>query len=240
VILLSKTKLSSCQSGRRCTDTRVSWYVSVEGNMENSSDYRVSSAAQLRSIIGDPGELVPKKVMHSLDEMAADFIRRSPFLVLATTDAEGNLDASPKGGNPGFVAIEDNQTLAIPDRKGNKLIFGLQNIVANPHVGLIFLIPGTDETLRVNGAADLTIEPALLERLAERGTAAHLAIRVHIHECFFHCAKAFIRSQLWRPDSWPARQKISWGKYFAAKIGLNQEAASKLDEMVEHDYKHNL
>jgi len=97
--------------------------------METSSDYRVSSTAQLRSIIGEPGELVPKKVMRALDEMAIDFIRRSPFLVLATTDAEGNLDASPKGGSPGFVAVEDELTLAIPDRKGNKLIFGLQNIL---------------------------------------------------------------------------------------------------------------
>jgi uncharacterized protein len=208
--------------------------------MENSSNYLVSSAAQLRSIIGEPGELVPKKVMHALDEMATDFIGRSPFLVLATTDAKGNLDASPKGGGPGFVAVEDELTLAIPDRKGNKLIFGLQNILDNPHVGLIFIIPGTDETLRVNGSAELTIEPALLDRLAERGAPAHLAIRVRVHECFFHCAKAFIRSQLWHPESWPARQKISWGKYFASKIGLNQEALIKLDEMVEHDYKHNL
>jgi uncharacterized protein len=208
--------------------------------METSSNYRISSIAQLRSIIGDPGELVPKKVLRALDEMATDFIRRSPFLVLATTDAEGNLDASPKGGNPGFVAIEDEVTLAIPDRKGNKLVFSLQNILANPHVGLIFIIPGTGETLRVNGSAELTIEPALLERLAERGALANIGIRVHIHECFFHCAKAFLRSQLWHPDSWPARQKISWGKYFAAKIGLSQEAAVKLDEMVEHDYKHNL
>ncbi|MBV8774478.1 MAG: pyridoxamine 5'-phosphate oxidase family protein [Deltaproteobacteria bacterium] len=208
--------------------------------MKTSSDYCVSSTAQLRSIIGEAGDLVPKKVMRTLDEMAMDFIRRSPFLVLASTDAEGNLDASPKGGSPGFVAIEDELTLAIPDRKGNKLIFGLQNILANPHVGLIFVVPGTDETLRVNGAAELTIEPAVLERLAERGASAQLAIRVHIHECFFHCAKAFIRSQLWHPESWPARQKISWGKYFASKIGLSQEAAVKLDEMVEHDYKNNL
>jgi predicted pyridoxine 5'-phosphate oxidase superfamily flavin-nucleotide-binding protein len=112
--------------------------------------------------------------------------------------------------------------------------------VANPHVGLIFIIPGTDETLRVNGSAELTNEPTLLNRLAERGAPAHLAIRVHVHECFFHCAKAFIRSQLWHPDAWPARQKISWGKYFAAKIGLSQDDAIKLDEMVEQDYKHNL
>jgi PPOX class probable FMN-dependent enzyme len=209
-------------------------------NMETSEHYRVSNIDQLRALIGEPGELVPKKVMSALDELASNFIRRSPFLVLATTDAEGNLDASPKGGGAGFVAIEDDRTLAIPDRKGNKLIFGLQNILANPHVGVIFMVPGTDETLRVNGSAELTVDPALMERLADRGSPAHLAIRVHLHECFFHCAKAFIRSQLWHPESWPQRQKISWGKYFASKIGLDQESARKLDEMVEHDYKHNL
>ncbi len=208
--------------------------------METSVDYRVCSIAQLRSIIGEPGELVPKKVMNTLDEMAIDFISRSPFLVLASSDAQGNLDASPKGGRPGFVIVEDQVTLAIPDRKGNKLIFGLQNILANPHVGVIFIIPGTSETLRVNGTAELTIEPALLNRLTEHGTPPQLAIRVHVHECFFHCAKAFIRSQLWKPESWPAPQKISWGKYFASKIGLSSEAAVKLDAMVEHDYEHNL
>jgi PPOX class probable FMN-dependent enzyme len=208
--------------------------------METTVDYRVGSIAQLRSIIGEPGELVPKKVMGALDEMATDFIRRSPFLVLATSDAQGNVDASPKGGSPGFVAVVDRVTLAIPDRKGNKLIFGLQNILANPHVGVIFIVPGTNETLRVNGAAELTVDPVLLSRLAECGTPSQLAIRVHIHECFFHCAKAFIRSRLWQPDSWPPPQKISWGKYFASKIGLSPEAAVKLDEMVEHDYKHNL
>jgi PPOX class probable FMN-dependent enzyme len=208
--------------------------------MENSANHRVSNVAQLRAIIGEPGELVPKKVLRTLDELAANFIGRSPFLVLATTDEEGNLDASPKGGGAGFVAIENEHTLAIPDRKGNKLIFGLQNILANPNVGLIFMIPGTDETLRVNGSAELTVDPVLMERLAERGSPAHLAIRVHVRECFFHCAKAFIRSQLWHPESWPQREKISWGKYFASKIGLDQESARKLDEMVEHDYKHNL
>src|SRR5438105_116622 len=211
-----------------------------EGNMDNSADYRISSVSQLRAIIGEPGELVPKKVIPALDEMATDFIRRAPFLVIATTDGDGNLDASPKGDSPGFVAIEDEQTLAIPDRKGNKLIFGLQNILANPHVGLIFIIPGTDETLRVNGTAELTVEPNLMERLAARGSTAQVAIRVHIRECFFHCAKAFIRSQLWHPEKWPDRRKISWGKYFANKIGLDPDAARKLDEMVEHDYKHNL
>jgi uncharacterized protein len=223
-----------------CTQGPVPWYLSREGKMETSSDYRISSTAELRSIIGEPGELVPKKVMHTLDQMAADFIRRSPFLVLATTDAEGNLDASPKGGSPGFVAIEDELTLAIPDRKGNKLIFGLQNILANPHVGLIFMIPGTDETLRVNGTAELTSDPAVCERLTARGAAAKLAIRVHIEQCFFHCAKAFLRSQLWKPETWTPHKIVSFGKQFAAKTGASDDVAKQIDEAIARDYRENL
>jgi predicted pyridoxine 5'-phosphate oxidase superfamily flavin-nucleotide-binding protein len=102
------------------------------------------------------------------------------------------------------------------------------------------MVPGTNETLRVNGAAELTIEPKLLERLSARGTPALLAIRVAIHECFFHCAKAFIRSDLWKPEKWPDRMRISFGQYLAAKAGGDQEMARKIDEAVDFDYKNNL
>src|SRR5215831_20407807 len=204
--------------------------------MEIPPDFRLTTNAQLRSIIGDPGDLVPKKVMRALDEMAMDFIRRSPFLVLASTDADGNLDASPKGGNAGFVAIEDELTLAIPDRKGNKLIFGLQNILANPHVGLIFLIPGTGETLRVNGTAELTADPVVLEKLSARGQPAVVDIRVTVQECFLHCAKAFLRAQLWQPAGWPPRQPLSFGKILAPRIGGDEALAQKIDQLVEEDY----
>ncbi len=205
-----------------------------------TTDYRIRDVVQLWKLIGDPGALVPKKLLGALDEPAMDFIRRAPFLVIATADAEGNQDASPKGDGPGFVEIENPSTLLIPDRKGNKLVFTFQNILANPHVGLIFMVPGTDETLRVNGTAELTIEPAVLERLAARGSAAHLAIRVTIRECFFHCAKAFIRSQLWHPESWQERIKISWGKYLAEKMGADAQVATQIDQFVEQDYKTNL
>src|SRR5216683_4675295 len=134
--------------------------------MENSGDHRISTVEQLRAILGEPNPMTPKKLLRELDEMAIDFIQRSPFLVLGTADAEGNQDASPKGDGPGFVVVENENTLLIPDRRGNKLLFSLQNILVNPHVGIIFLIPGTDETLRVNGIAELTADPALLERLA--------------------------------------------------------------------------
>jgi len=208
--------------------------------MENSGDYRITSLEQLRAIFGEPSPLVAKKLLRGLDEMAAGFIRRSPFLVIGTADAEGNQDVSPKGDGPGFVMIEDEKTLLIPDRRGNKLIFTLQNILANPHVGLIFVVPGTDETLRVNGTAELSADPALLEQLSARGLPAQLAIKVKVRECFFHCAKAFIRSQLWKPESWNERMRISWGKYLAEKIGASDETATQIDQFVEQDYKNNL
>ena len=208
--------------------------------MGNSGDYRITDVSQLRAIIGEPSPLVAKKLLSELDELAIGFIRRSPFVVIATADAEGNQDASPKGDGAGFVAIEDSHTLLIPDRKGNKLLFTLRNILANPHVGIIFMIPGTEETLRVNGTAELTADPAILERLSARGTSAQLAIRVTIGECFFHCAKAFIRSQLWNPQSWSERIAISWGQYLAAKTGADEQLAQQIDQLVETDYKENL
>ena len=208
--------------------------------MENPGDYRVTSLAQLRAVIGEPSPMVAHKLLTALDDMAIDFIRRSPFLVLSTADANGNQDASPKGDGPGFVLVEDERTIYIPDRKGNKLVFTLQNILANPHVGILFMVPGTDETLRVNGTAELTVDPVKLEQLTARGSPAHLAIRVTVRECFFHCAKAFIRSQLWNSATWSQRMKISWGKYLSKKVGAGDDMARKIDEVVEQDYKTNL
>ncbi|MGH7841665.1 MAG: MSMEG_1061 family FMN-dependent PPOX-type flavoprotein [Candidatus Binataceae bacterium] len=208
--------------------------------METPTDYRITNVAQLRAIVGEPGALTPHKLLEALDEPAIAFIERAPFLVLATADAAGNQDASPKGDAPGFVAIENPRSILIPDRKGNKLVFTFQNILANPHVGLIFMVPGTDETLRVNGTAELTVEPAVLERLAARGANPQLAIRVTIRECFFHCAKAFMRSQLWHPESWRAPIKISWGEYLAGKVGADAKTAAQIDQFVAQDYKTNL
>jgi PPOX class probable FMN-dependent enzyme len=208
--------------------------------MTTATNYRITELAQLRAIVGEPGALVPHKLLDSLDTPMVEFIGRSPFLVLATADAEGNQDASPKGDGPGFVAIEGPQSLLIPDRTGNKLIFSLQNILANPRVGLIFMVPGTDETLRVNGTAELTMDPVVLKRLAARGADAQLAIRLTIRECFFHCAKAFMRAQLWRPGSWRERVRISWGEYLASKTGADGKTARQIDQFVEQDYKNNL
>src|SRR6202051_3482965 len=178
-------------------------------NMENSGDHRITgritTVDQLRALIGEPHPATPRKLLRALDDMAMDIIRRSPFLVRGTADAAGSQDVSPKGGAPGFVVVENPHTFLIPDSKGNKLLFGLQNILENSHVGIIFMLPGTDETLRVNGTGELSVDSVALARFSANGSPAQLAIRVTVRECFFHCAKALMRSQLWEPESWGAR-----------------------------------
>jgi PPOX class probable FMN-dependent enzyme len=194
----------------------------------------------LRRILGGPLPGLELKNQSAISDEAREYIERSPFLVLATCDAEGRLDASPKGDEPGFCWVEDERTLVIPDRPGNKLAYGLQNILANPRVGVIFMLPGTPETVRVNGTATLTSDPDLLERLAARGKPALLAIRIHVEECFHHCAKAFIRSKLWKPESWSARLKISFGAMAVKRMKLSDDVAAKFDAAVEEDYRSNL
>ena len=202
--------------------------------------HAVETVEALRAIIGEPLAGLGQKNRDRLYPEAREYIEKAPFLVLATADASGRMDASPKGDGPGFCLVEDERTLLVPERPGNKLAYGLENILANPRVGLIFLVPGTPETVRVNGTASLTRDPALMERMAVRGKPAKLAIRVHVEECFHHCAKAFIRSQLWKTETWPERMKVSFGK-IAANLGrIPDEVAPKLDEAVEQDYRDNL
>jgi hypothetical protein len=203
--------------------------------------HRIDSIEKLRAIVGEPTPGVELKVYDEIPAEAADFISRSPFLVLSTADAEGRLDASPKGDDPGFVLIEDERTLIVPDRPGNRLAYGLSNIVVNPHVGILFMIPGTTETVRINGTAEIRSDPELLDRLAARGKPAVIAIRVTVEECFFHCSKAFLRSKLWKPDTWPERKKISFGEMFARRLDAEDSGlAATIDASVEEDYRTNL
>lgn len=208
--------------------------------MSAADPHAITDEATLREVVGPGFAGAGLKVDDKLDEFAVDFIARSPFLVLSTADADGNLDASPKGDEPGFVLVEDEHTLVVPDRVGNGLVYGHLNVLRNPRVGLLFVIPGTPETLRVNGTARLTADPALLARFPGRGKPAVLAIRVRVDESFFHCGKAFLRSQLWRPDSWPERQKVSFGRMLARKRGFDAAAAQSIDAAIEADYRDNI
>ena len=200
----------------------------------------ITDAATLRAVVGAEIPGLALKVERVLTEDARAFIAASPFLVLSTCNTNGGLDASPKGDDPGFVQVADDVTLLIPDRPGNKLVFGHLNILSNPQVGVLFMLPGTAETLRVNGRAELTANPDVLALLAARGKPAVLAIRVHVEECFFHCGKASIRSQLWSPATWPARKVISFGSMLAEKRGGDAAMAAQIDSVVAADYRDNL
>jgi hypothetical protein len=202
--------------------------------------HRLATLAQVREIIGPENPAIRTKLFPALEETARRFIEHSPLLLLATADAQGRPDVSPKGDGPGFVAVEDEHTLLIPERKGNKLILGLQNVLATGRVALLFLVPGTEETLRVHGRAELTADPAVLARLAARGQPALLAIRVHVEQVFFHCAKAFRRSQLWQPEGWPESLRVSFGKLLAKKLGAGDDVAAQIDAAVEEDYRSGL
>jgi len=202
--------------------------------------HRIETVEELREVMGEPSPVTAMKVATTLDAFARAYIQRSPFVLMSSADAQGHQDVSPKGDGPGFVVVEDEHTLLIPDRKGNQLVFGLQNLLQNPHIGLIFLIPGTGETLRVNGAAELTRDPAVLERLSARGKPAVLAIRVHVHECFFHCAKAFLRAQLWKPEAWGERHRVSLGTITSQRFGAGEDVAKQLDDLIADDYRNNL
>jgi PPOX class probable FMN-dependent enzyme len=170
-------------------------------------DYRfrdvVTSSAELRAIVGEPSEIAIKKQVATIDVHCREFIARSPFLLMATADAGGRCDVSPKGDAPGFVLVVDDRHLVIPDRPGNRRLDGMSNLLENPRIGLIFLIPGKEETLRVNGRAWIVRDEDLLERLVFAGKRPQLAVGVEVEECFMHCAKAFKRSKLWNADQWP-------------------------------------
>jgi PPOX class probable FMN-dependent enzyme len=201
---------------------------------------RVDNVAHLRELIGMPSELVPYKIHPQLNDRAIGFIGKSPMLMLSTADASGHATVSPKGDPAGFVHVLDRHTLLIPERKGNKLIFTLQNVLANPRVGLIFLVPGTCETLRVQGTAELLDDADLCERLSMRGNPALLVIRVTVTECYFHCAKAFLRADLWKPETWPEKMTISFGAEIAERGGMAPETTAEFDRGVTQRYKTDL
>jgi PPOX class probable FMN-dependent enzyme len=169
---------------------------------------RITSLSTLRELFGTPSERAVNKDLGHLDAHGHAFIQRSPFALLATSGPDGRCDVSPKGDRPGFVLAPDDNTVVVPDRPGNKRFDSLQNILENPHVGLLFLIPGMDETLRVNGTAELVLDDDLLDRLAVDGKRPTLAIVVHIEEAFLHCGRSFLRAQLWEPDRYMSRDEM--------------------------------
>lgn len=171
-------------------------------------DTALDDPAQLRSLVGEVHPLAERKVLDRLDRFCRDFIALSPFLVLATADADGRADASPRGDGPGFVQVLDDRTLLIPDRRGNNRVDSYGNVLSAPGVGLIFFVPGINETLRVNGRARMTTDAKLLEPLAMQEKAPKLGLIVAVEEAYFHCGKALIRSKLWAPEAQVERESF--------------------------------
>ena len=162
----------------------------------------ISTEEQLREVLGTPGRGAVAKAIDRIDEHFAAFIGRSPFMLIGSSDAEGNQDVSPKGDPPGFVRVLDERTLAIPDRPGNKRGDTFSNVIQNPRVALYFLVPGVRETLRVQGRATVVRDEQLRESMTVNGKAPQLAIVVDVDEAFMHCAKCVVRSNLWQPEDW--------------------------------------
>jgi uncharacterized protein len=215
--------------------------------MDDDSDIcAVASQSALRGIMGTPIDLALRKQLGKLDRHCRAFIARSPFLCIGTADADGKADVSPRGDPAGFVQVLDDSTLIIPDRPGNNRLDTMTNIMANPNVGLLFFIPGFEDTLRVSGRATIVSDPAVLERAAVNGKAPKVAIRVTVDEVFLHCAKALKRSRLWDADSRVDRKAMP----SLAKMILEQTAppekpptakeVSATDEEIEENYRTGL
>jgi uncharacterized protein len=199
----------------------------------------VETEAELRELYRNPAPLTKAKVIARLDHHARTFIDHSPFVLMGTTAPDGTADVSPKGGPPGFVVVLDDEHLAIPDLAGNNLLDSIGNIVRGSGIGLLFVIPGVDETLRVNGKACLTTDPEVLDACAVKDRRPKAAIGVTVVEQFMHCAKAFRRSELWECDSWPARESLpSLGCILKDQIpGIGDVDAVAIDASLEEGYE---
>ena len=162
----------------------------------------VTTVDELRAIVGHPNSYVANKVATRLSAAHQDWLAHSPLGFLATTDAQGRVDVSPKGDPPGFVHVIDDTTIAIPERPGNKRVDGYLNVLQRPYVGTLFLIPGRGDTLRINGSARILDDADYFDAMAVDGKRPILALEIDVEEVFFHCAKAFLRSDAWDPQTW--------------------------------------
>jgi uncharacterized protein len=201
----------------------------------------VTTVEELRALMGEPSELALRKDIGRLDEHCRAFIARSPFVLVSTSDRAGRCDVSPKGDAPGFVEVLDERHLVIPDRPGNKRYDGIRNLIENPGIGLLFLVPRSEETLRVNGRAQVVRDPEVLARFAVQGKLPQLAIAVEVQESFLHCAKCVKRSGLWEPARWPDREGLaSPARMFRDHAKLGSVTVEELDQRLQEGYRKTL
>ncbi|SDA52745.1 pyridoxamine 5'-phosphate oxidase family protein [Mesorhizobium qingshengii] len=202
----------------------------------------VTTRDELRTIYKTPrptdGSI--RKELKALDGHCRSFIGKSPFVLIGSSDGAGNADVTPKGDRPGFAAVLDDQTIAIPDRPGNNRLDTLENILLNPSVGLLFLIPGMNETLRVNGDARITIDAGLRERLAVDGKEPQSVVVVTVKAAYMHCAKAFMRSDLWKPETWYDRSTLpTLGQILRDQLVL-ADSVEATDRWLDESYRQTM
>jgi PPOX class probable FMN-dependent enzyme len=200
----------------------------------------IETEAQLRELIGDPARLTCAKISDRLNAMTRTFVERSPFVCVATSDAQGNCDLSPRGDPAGFVRILDERTLLLPERPGNRLADSLRNLLANPHIGLLFMVPGVTDTFRVNGRASITTDPDLLAPCAVEGKSPLLGILVDIDEAYTQCSKALLRSQLWDPERFTDPASMPTGGQVHRAIQGEAFDAEQYDSERAERYRHRV
>jgi PPOX class probable FMN-dependent enzyme len=200
----------------------------------------ITSEAELRKLLGTPMPRVVKKERAALHRHDRAWLARSPFCLVATAAADGSCDVSPKGDPGGFALVLDDTTLALPDRPGNRLADGFRNVLSNPHVGLIFLVPGREETLRINGRARLVRDAPFFDDMVVRGHRPTLALLVEIEQVFFHCAKAFKRASLWRPETWPEPRALPAMPQLVKDTIDTPETLAELERYYGPDYDKRL
>lgn len=197
---------------------------------------KISSEAQLRELYGFPSGRAAKKSLLALDPHAKNFINKSPFVVLATYNSSGKMDNSPRGGNPGFVHVLDDKHILIPDSKGNNRLDSLVNIVENGRVGLFFMLPGINETLRINGSAEIRTDQELLDRFAAEQNLPKVCLVIHVEEMFLHCAKALMRSKLWSKESQLSRDEFpTMGRMLKDQLQGPEEVESYEDMVKRYE-----
>lgn len=200
----------------------------------------VTTESQFRAVIGHPNHRVQGKHIAALDGHCRAFIAKCPFVLIASADAAGNMDVSPKGDPPGFVRVLDDTTLAIPERPGNRQADTFSNLVQNRHVALIFLIPGKQETLRVSGTAVIVRDRWLREEMAMAGKTPEFAIAVTVTGAFFHCAKCIVRSRLWDPSAWPDVSGLPSLAQAMVDAGKLEETPAEMQSLIDKDLRERL
>lgn len=203
-----------------------------------TDDYRITTKEALAALFDAPSPLVQRKVIGHLDQHCRAIIAAAPFLCLSSSNAAGRADISPRGDRPGFVQVLDERTLFIPDRPGNNRIDTMTNILEHPQIGLLFIVPGMDETLRIYGTAELTRDPALLAGAAVNGKTPTIGIRVTVEGAHLHCGKAFKRARLWDPAAQIDRKSLpSLGRMVLDQIGATDVPVETADARIEESYR---